>query len=97
MNKQETEKIRSIINNYNSIHLELNSYEKKLEDMSLGIEEKLEDEIFSVGTKIKKCIKKLEDERILERKFYTELEKKYGPGELDINTLKYKSKEAIKN
>jgi hypothetical protein len=97
MNKQETEKIKSIINNYKSIHQELNSYEKRLENMSLGIEEKLEDEIFLVGSKIKKCIKKLEDERILERKFYSSLEKKYGPGELDINTLEYKSKESIKN
>ena len=92
MNKHETEKIKSRINNYRSIHQELNFYEKRLENMSSGIEEKLEDESLLVGGKIKRCIKKLEDERILERKFYASLEKKYGPGELDIATLEYKTK-----
>ena len=62
MNIQETEEIRSIIDNYRSIHQELSFYEKNLEDMVSGIEEKTEERISLIGSKIKEGILKLEQE-----------------------------------
>lgn len=90
MNKVERDKITSIITNFKFIHQELNSYEKILENMSCNIVHNSEYEITSIGNKIKSCIQKLEEERIKEKEFYKFLEKKYGPGELNINTLEYK-------
>ncbi len=92
MNKKEKENIVLIVNNYRAIHDELNSYEKTLNGMSSNLEEKTEESIFYIRNKIKKCIDKLEFQRAEEKKFYQKLEKKYGPGELDINTLEYKRK-----
>jgi hypothetical protein len=92
MNLRETEKIRSIIENYRSIHKDLNSYEKNLENMVSGIEEKTEEKISSVGSKIKECISKLEQERKTEKEFFLFIQEKYGPGEFDIETFQYKIK-----
>ena len=92
MNKQETEKIKSIIDNYRSIHQELNSYEKNLENMTQGFEEKTEEKISSIGSKIKECISKLEQERKTEKEFFFIIQEKYGPGEFDIETFQYKIK-----
>lgn len=93
MNIQETEEIRSIINNYKSIHRELNSYEKNLENMTQGFEEKTEERISLIGNKIKECISKLEQERKTEKEFFLVIEEKYGPGEFDIETFQYKIKD----
>jgi len=92
MNTLETQKIRSIIDNYRLIHSDLNSYEKNLENMVIGIEEKTEEKIFSVGNKIKECISKLEKERKTEKEFFLHIQEKYGPGEFDIETFQYKIK-----
>ena len=92
MNIQETEKIKSIIDNYRSIHQELNSYEKNLEKMTQGFEEKTEEKISSIGSKIKECILKLEQERKTEKEFFLVIQEKYGPGEFDIETFEYKTK-----
>ncbi len=92
MNIEEKEKIRSVINNYRSIHQELNSYEKALENMTSGKEEKTEEKISSVGSKIKECISRLEQERKMEKEFFLIIQEKYGPGEFDIETFEYKIK-----
>ena len=93
MNIQETEKIRSIIDNYRSIHQELNSYEKNLENMTWGFEEKTKEKISSIGNKIKECISKLEQERKTEKEFFLVIQEKYGPGEFDVETFQYKIKD----
>jgi|694.fasta_scaffold07185_11 GTPase involved in cell partitioning and DNA repair len=93
MNIQETQKIRSIVDNYKSIHQELNSYEKSLENMTKGVEEKTEDKISYMGVKIKECISKLEQERKTEKEFFLLIQEKYGPGEFDIETFEYKIKD----
>jgi GTPase involved in cell partitioning and DNA repair len=93
MNTLETQKIRSIIDNYKSIHQELNSYEKSLENMTKGVEEKTENKISSMSIKIKECISKLEQERKTEKEFFLLIQEKYGPGEFDIETFQYKIKD----
>jgi hypothetical protein len=93
MNIQETQKIRSIVDNYKSIHQELNSYEKSLENMTKGVEEKTENKISSMRIKIKECISKLEQERKTEKEFFLLIQEKYGPGEFDIETFEYKIKD----
>jgi hypothetical protein len=92
MNKSEKEKIVLMVNNYRSIHDELNSYEKTLDRMTTNLEEKNEESIFSIRNGIKKCLDNLEFQRFEEKKFYDYLADKYGQGELDIATLEYKTK-----
>lgn len=93
MNIQETQKIKSIVDNYRSIHQELSFYEKNLENMTSGKEEKTESKISSMGIKIKECISKLEQERKTEKEFFLIIQEKYGPGEFDIETFQYKIKD----
>jgi hypothetical protein len=81
------------VDNYKSIHQELNSYEKSLENMTKGVEEKTEDKISYMGVKIKECISKLEQERKTEKEFFLLIQEKYGPGEFDIETFEYKIKD----
>jgi len=88
----EINEIGLIIENYRSIHQELNSYEKDLENMTSGKEEKTEEKISSVGSKIKECISRLEQERKMEKEFFLIIQEKYGPGEFDIETFEYKIK-----
>jgi hypothetical protein len=93
MNIQEEKKIRSIIDNYRSIHQELSFYEKNLENMASGIEEKTEERISLIGSKIKEGILKLEQERKKEKELFLLIQEKYGPGEFDIETFQYKIKD----
>lgn len=92
MNTTERAEIKSIIEKYREIHIELNRYEKDLDDMSSGISEKEEFSILLIGKRIKECISKLESEREREKKLFSVLESKYGPGEFDINSFEYKLK-----
>jgi len=93
MNTLETQKIRSIIDNYRLIYNDLNYYEKNLENMVIGKEEKTESKISFMGIKIKECILKLEQERKTEKEFFLLIQEKYGPGEFDIETFQYKIKD----
>jgi hypothetical protein len=93
----EISQITSIMNNYRSIHNDLNLYEKSLNILEMDREEKDLDLVHSLGTKIRESVSRLNKERENEKDFFNLLSTKYGPGELDTNTLEYKTKEAIKN
>jgi hypothetical protein len=90
MSFKEIEKIKSIMTNYREIHDELSSYEKELDRMSENESEKNENRIIHLGNKIKSCIKSLNIQRTDEKSMYVELEKKYGPGQIDVKTFEYK-------
>jgi len=90
MNSKEIGEIKSMMNNYRSIHEELAFYEKELNIMSECGSEKSEERISYLGIKIKKCVESLNSQRKREKDMYSELEKKYGPGKIDIKTFEYK-------
>lgn len=92
LSKTEISQIGSIMDNYRSIHENLNFYEKNLGLMENGTIKKSKEEISSLGTKIKESISKLQQERIKEKDFFKFLEQKYGPGQFDIETFEYKTK-----
>lgn len=85
----EIEKIKSMMNNYRVIHCELSSYEKELDKISEGKFEKSETQIIHLGNKIRSCVESLNIQRIEEKELYSELEKKYGPGQIDVETFEY--------
>lgn len=93
----EINQIRLIIDNYRSIHSDLDFYEKSLNAMEKKLTEKDPDAVYSLGTKIRESVSKLNQEREKEKDFFDFLNLKYGPGELDMDTLEYKRKESIKN
>lgn len=78
--------------NFKKIHSELNHFEKVLESMEKKEIAKTPSLIAETRKKIEDCISRLYVEREKEKKLFSELEAKYGPGELDLNTLEYKTK-----
>lgn len=86
----EKGQIKKMMDNYKNIHQELDHYQKILERMSSGVEEKNENTISIIRNKIEACIRRLENERISESNFYKSLKEKYGPGEFDTQTFEYK-------
>ena len=90
MTFKEIEELKSMMTNYRIIHDDLSAYEKELDKMSEGKSEKNEEKIIHLGIKIKSCVESLKSQRIKEKKMYEILEKKYGPGQIDINTFEYK-------
>jgi hypothetical protein len=90
LTKTEISQIGSIMSNYRSIHESLNIYEKNLGLMENGTIAKNRDEISSLSIKIKESISKLKQERAKEKDFFGFLEKKYGPGQFDVETFEYK-------
>ena len=89
---KEKIKVKEIIDNFRNIHAELNFYESSLTSMEKGLTEKRSEKIKELGDNIKKCIERLYKEREKERKLLGEMEIKYGPGEIDLNTFEYKPK-----
>ena len=53
MNKSEKEKIVLMVNNYRSIHDELNSYEKTLDRMTTNLGKKMKNLYFPFEIKLK--------------------------------------------
>lgn len=90
MSFSEIEKIKSIMNNYRDIHYELSSYEKDLDKISQKKFETDEILIIQLGNKIRSCVESLNVQRMEEKSMYLELEKKYGPGKIDVETFEYK-------
>lgn len=88
----EINQIRSIMGNYRSIHGDLDLYEKSLNSMENNLSEKDPDLVYSLGAKIRESISRLNQERVKEKDFFNLLNTKYGPGELDVDTLEYKRK-----
>jgi len=87
----EIVEITSIMKSYKELHDSLNFYEKKLEVFTSS-GEKDPVYILDLGSKIRNCISKLTEERQRENNLSKMLEEKYGPGDLDVNTLEYKIK-----
>ena len=92
MNNKEKNTIKSIMNNYRSMHSELESYEKFLNEMESGSLEKNIDRINETGNRIKECVQRLKSQRENEVNFFNEIGKKYGPGEFNPMTLEYNLK-----
>ena len=88
MNNIEKIELVSIIENYRIMHVELDSYEQDLHNIQSGKSDK---EISSIGEMIKNCINRLNSERRKEKDLLSDLEKKYGKGEIDLATLEYKT------
>ena len=89
---EEKNKINEIMDNFRIIHADLNRYENLLTSMERGDSEKNPELIKETGYKIRRCIERLQEERKREKKLFKEIESKYGPGELDMNTFEYKPK-----
>jgi hypothetical protein len=89
MNNIEKIELIEIIENYRILHKELDSYEQDLHNIQSGKSDK---EISKVGGMIKDCINRLNSERNKEKDLLSDLEKKYGKGEIDLATLEYKIK-----
>ena len=92
LSKEEIFQIESIVQDYRSIHKDLSYYESSLERLEKGLDEKSEERVRDLGFKIKSCIESLNQKRILEKEFLSSISEKYGPGEIDIQTLQYKIK-----
>ena len=90
MTEMESNTLVDIIKKYQDIHLELNGYEIRLNGNNND-----PDVVSELGIKIRECIKSLDLNRDLEKIFIESLGKKYGPGEIDVKTLKYKLSDAI--
>jgi len=88
MNNIEKIELVGIIENYRIMHVELDSYEQHLHNIQSG---KSDQEISSIGEMIKNCINRLNSERNKEKNLLSDLEKKYGKGEIDLATLEYKT------
>ena len=88
MNNIEKIELVGIIENYRIMHVELDSYEQDLHNIQSGKSDK---EISSIGEMIKNCINRLNSERRKEKDLLSNLEKKYGKGEIDLATLEYKT------
>jgi DNA polymerase/3'-5' exonuclease PolX len=88
MNNIEKIELVGIIENYRIMHVELDSYEQHLHNIQSG---KSDQEISSIGEMIKNCINRLNSERDKEKNLLSDLEKKYGKGEIDLATLEYKT------
>jgi hypothetical protein len=88
MNNIEKIELVGIIENYRIMHVELDSYEQHLHNIQSG---KSDQEISSIGEMIKNCINRLNSERRKEKDLLSDLEKKYGKGEIDLATLEYKT------
>ncbi len=91
LSNSEIVEITSIMKSYKELHDSLNLYEKKLEGFTSS-GEKDPAYILDLGSKIRNCISKLTEERERENNLSKMLEEKYGPGDLDVNTLEYKVK-----
>ena len=89
MNNIEKIELVDIIENYRILHKELESYEQDLHNIQSGKSQK---ELSLVGEKIKDCINRLNSERDKEKNLLSNLENKYGKGEIDLATLEYKIK-----
>ncbi len=89
---KERDELKSMMVNYRNIHEELSFYEGELNKMSDGEIEKSEERIMNLSSKIKSCVNSLESQRMEEKKMYARLEKKYGPGQLDVLTFEYKER-----
>jgi hemerythrin-like domain-containing protein len=89
---EEKNKIKAIMDNFRIIHSELSIYENLLTSIEKGDAEKNPELIKETGSKIRSCIERLKEEREKEKILFSEMESKYGPGELDMNTLEYKTK-----
>jgi hypothetical protein len=87
VNNIEKIELVSIIENYRILHSELDSYEQDLHNIQSGKSDK---GVSSIGMMIKDCINRLNSERRKEQNLLSDLEKKYGKGEIDLATLKYK-------
>lgn len=87
---KERNELKSMMINYRNIHEELSFYEGELNKMSEGVTEKSEERIMNLSSKIKSCVNSLQFQRTEEKKMYARLEKKYGPGKLDVLTFEYK-------
>lgn len=83
--------IKNLMESYKKIHRDLSAYEGVLDSMQKELIPKNESQISLIGNRIKESVNFLESERIREKKFYQKLEKKYGPGELDVMTFEYKT------
>jgi DNA polymerase/3'-5' exonuclease PolX len=88
MNNIEKIELVGIIENYRIMHVELDTYEQDLHNIQSG---KSDQEISSIGEMIKNCINRLNSERRKEKDLLSDLEKKYGKGEIDLATLEYKT------
>ena len=82
--------VKSLVENYKKIHHDLSAYENMLDSMEKGLIQKDAYQISLIGNRIKESVNFLESERNREKRFYQNLEKKYGPGEFDIQTFEYK-------
>jgi hypothetical protein len=90
MNNIEKIELTEIIENYRTLHKELDSYEQDLHNIQSGKSDK---ELSLISGMIKNCINRLNSERDKEKNLLSDLEKKYGKGEIDLATLKYKTTE----
>lgn len=82
--------VKSLVENYKKIHHDLSAYENMLDSMEKGLIQKDAYQISLIGNRIKESVNFLESERNREKRFYQNLEKKYGPGEFNIQTFEYK-------
>lgn len=82
--------VKSLVENYKKIHQDLSAYESMLDSMEKGLIQKDAYQISLIGNRIKESVNFLESERNREKRFYQNLEKKYGPGEFNIQTFEYK-------
>lgn len=89
LSQSEVLEIKEIMGSYKNLHDSLDLYEKNLESISTS--ETDPGYILELGSKIRSCVDKLAKEREKESLLYRKLEEKYGPGELDVMTLEYKT------
>ena len=82
--------VKSLVENYKKIRQDLSAYESMLDSMEKGLIQKDAYQISLIGNRIKESVNFLESERNREKRFYQNLEKKYGPGEFNIQTFEYK-------
>ena len=89
MNLSDKEKnmVKQIMENYKKFHDLLNLYSSQLEN--LKGHEKDQNNIDGLSYKIVSAIKSLENERMKEKDFISDLSNKYGDGTLDFNTFEY--------
>lgn len=89
--------IISLIQEYTRIHKNIDTYESQLDKMERGLSIRDKSELDELNLKIQTEVERLGVFRNVEMEFWDEIEKKYGPGEFNPESLEYITQKQKKN
>jgi len=95
MTTNEKAFVIALIQEYTKIHSNIDYYEDQLDKLQSKLKTSDSEKIYEMEYDIKVEVERLATFRNVELEFWDEIEKKYGPGEFDSNTLEYKVKKNV--